>query len=167
MQSGRSSTLADTSKSLAMPSFVKETHLGIGMLLYPKTQPLAEKCVSFFMQLWTRQRAWLLPALEQSTANWKMVVGHAPPENFEESSCVGQRFTVWLNPGKPRGTWAPWAPCPLCRCCVFVCGGPNFEPHSSGRKCQNYQDLSADRFEHAPTVYMETTIRHIHSSQES
>ncbi|CAJ1381501.1 unnamed protein product, partial [Effrenium voratum] len=46
---------------------------------------VAPKCVSFFMQLWTRQRAWLLPALEQSTANWKMVVGHAPPENFEES----------------------------------------------------------------------------------
>jgi len=43
------------------------------------------KCVDFFMRLWTRQRTWLLPALEQSKADWKMVVGHAPPENFEAS----------------------------------------------------------------------------------
>ncbi|CAE7541019.1 ACP5 [Symbiodinium natans] len=42
-------------------------------------------CVDFFMQLWTRQRAWLLPALENSKADWKLVVGHAPPENFEAS----------------------------------------------------------------------------------
>jgi len=44
-----------------------------------------EQCISFFMELWSRQKNWLLPALEQSKADWKMVVGHAPPENFEES----------------------------------------------------------------------------------
>lgn len=37
------------------------------------------------MNLWARQKTWLLPALERSKADWKWVVGHAPPENFEES----------------------------------------------------------------------------------
>lgn len=47
--------------------------------------PARQDCIKFFMQLWERQKAWLLPALEQSKADWKFVVGHAPPENFEES----------------------------------------------------------------------------------
>eukprot|EP00930_Biecheleria_cincta_P039575 TRINITY_DN27199_c0_g2_i1.p1 TRINITY_DN27199_c0_g2~~TRINITY_DN27199_c0_g2_i1.p1 ORF type:complete len:917 (-),score=195.57 TRINITY_DN27199_c0_g2_i1:53-2392(-) len=42
-------------------------------------------CANWFHQLWSRQRVWLLKALEESTAMWKMVVGHAPPENFEAS----------------------------------------------------------------------------------
>ena len=32
----------------------------------------AKKCVDFFMQMWKRQRDWLLPALDNSKADWML-----------------------------------------------------------------------------------------------
>jgi len=54
-------------------------------------EQMKAKCTSFFHDLWTRQKDWLLPALEKSKADWKMVVGHAPPENFEAEMMENMR----------------------------------------------------------------------------
>jgi len=39
----------------------------------------AEECVTWFEELWTIQTTWLAGALRDSTAEWKIIVGHHKP----------------------------------------------------------------------------------------
>merc|ERR1712023_188309 len=42
--------------------------------------PEADKCRKFFRKLWHEQFQWFKKALAESTAHWKIVVGHHPPD---------------------------------------------------------------------------------------